>query len=286
METVALLGTGLLGSGFARALLRKGHTVRVWNRSITKAEALAEAGAIVCGTAAEAAEGASRVHLVLAEDTAVDAVIAALRPGLGAGVTIVDHSTNAPARVAARAAALAEEGVAYVHAPVFMNPKNALDSTGIMVVSGSPARVEPVRAALESMTGSLWVSGEEPERAAMLKLAGNGMLLALGGVVGDLYAMADHAGFRPADVDALFQRFNPASMIGYIGQRVATGGIKPASFELSMARKDVRLMLETAGGSEDLAVLPGVAAAMDRAIAAGRADEDYGVYGWWRKNKG
>jgi len=41
---ITILGTGLLGSGFAHALRRQGESVHVWNRSPDKARALAEIG--------------------------------------------------------------------------------------------------------------------------------------------------------------------------------------------------------------------------------------------------
>ena len=49
-----------------------------------------------------------------------------------------------------------------------------------------------------------------------------------------------------------------------------------ASFELAMARKDVRLMLETAG-DRPMAALPAVAARMDQLIAAGHGAKDASV---------
>ncbi|MGZ5194270.1 MAG: hypothetical protein ACXWJM_02745 [Ramlibacter sp.] len=45
------------------------------------------------------------------------------------------------------------------------------------------------------------------------------------------------------------------------------------SFELAMARKDVRLMLEAVGG-RPMAALPAVAARMDQLITAGLGEKD------------
>jgi 3-hydroxyisobutyrate dehydrogenase len=285
MATVAVLGTGLLGTGFARNLLRKGHTVRVWNRSADKARALEAFGAAAAASPGEAVAGADRVHLVLAEDTAVDAVIEQIElNGAVKGLTIVDHSTNRPPAVAARVARLQAAGATYVHAPVFMNPKNAEDATGLMLIAGPDAIVATLRPSLEEMTGSLWHVGEAPDRAALLKLAGNGMLISLVGVMGDLYAMADAQGAPPSAIDELFQKFNPAGMVGYVGRRTAMGGAVPASFELTMARKDVHLMIEAAGGPEGLVALPAIREAMDRAIAGGQGSRDYAAYGWARKH--
>ncbi|MEQ1634420.1 MAG: NAD(P)-dependent oxidoreductase, partial [Planctomycetota bacterium] len=54
-------------------------------------------------------------------------------------------------------------------------------------------------------------------------------------------------------------------------------GSKPATFELQMARKDVGLMVQT-GAQEGMCVLPSVAAAMDKAMAEGRAQQDYAIF--------
>ena len=286
MSTIAVIGTGLLGTGFVQNLIRLGYSVRVWNRTAAKAEALMALGAVACATPAEAVTGADRVHLVLKDDSAVDPVLEAMREGLSSGVVVVDHSTNHPERVAERAERLGALGLRYLHAPVFMNPRNAAEASGLMLVAGTTAMVEELRPALEAMTGSLWHVGEEPGRAALLKLAGNGMLIGLVGLMGDLYAMADAQGVPPAAIDELLKRFNPASMLGYIGKRTAMGGASPASFELAMARKDVRLMVESAAGPEGLVVLPAVGAAMDDAIAEGRGTADYTVFGWRRRYQG
>ncbi len=80
MGHVALIGTGLLGSGFAQNLLQKGHAVAVWNRTRSKAEALGALGARVAESPADAVKGAARVHLVLTADDAVDEVMDALLP--------------------------------------------------------------------------------------------------------------------------------------------------------------------------------------------------------------
>ena len=82
MATIAVLGTGLLGAAFVENLLSKGHTVRVWNRTRAKLAPLTAKGAIAAEDPADCARGADRVHLVLAEDTAVNAVVEQLLPGL------------------------------------------------------------------------------------------------------------------------------------------------------------------------------------------------------------
>ncbi len=283
MGHVALIGTGLLGSGFAKNLLQKGHPVAVWNRTRSKAEALGAIGARVTESPADAVKGAARVHLVLTADDAVDEVMDALLPSLGDGVYVVDHSTNAPARVRVRVADLHARGVRYVHAPVFMGPQNARDATGLMLLSASREDADVLSPALSTMTGTLWHVGERSDLAAVYKLQGNGLLVSLSGALGDLLAQGTAQGLSPQESLALFDVFKPGGAIPAFGARVAKRGALAPSWELSMARKDVGLMIEQAGGADGLVVLPAIARAMDEALAHGLAAKDYSVFAWREK---
>lgn len=277
MADLAVLGTGLLGSAMAENLLARGHRLRVWNRTRDRLEPLVGRGAAAADDPAAAVRGADRVHVVLSEDAAVDAVLAEARPGLREGVPVIDHSTTQPAATAARFAQQRRAGVRFVHAPVFMSPQNARDATGLMLLAAPARDAEALAAPLGEMTGKVWHVGERPDLAAFHKLAGNGLILALCGVLGDLLAMGRGAGLAPQEVLSLFEVFRPGAAISAFGQRVAAAGEEPPGFQLAMARKDVRLMLETAGAAE-LAVLPAVAAAMDRALAEGRGGQDFAVF--------
>ncbi len=272
MDTIAVLGMGLLGRGFAENLLAKGHAVRVWNRTASRCEPAVELGAVAASTPEDAVRGASRVHLVLAEDTAVDAVIDALRPGLSDGVYVIDHSTNLPAGVAARFDRLRAEGIHYVHAPVFMGPSNSRDATGLMLLSGPAEDETTLRPLLEPMTGRVLYLGTEPDKAAKMKITGNAMLFMLTGAMGDLFRMGEASGITTDEVFALFEQFSPTPAA--MGRRALGAGDRPVGFTMVNARKDVRLMLETAG-PERLSLLPAIAASMDAAIEAGRGAEDF-----------
>src|SRR5437763_1442522 len=122
MTHIAFLGTGLLGSALVEAAAKRGEQIVVWNRTIQKARALEPLGVRAANTPADAARGATRVHLVLKDDAVVEEVIAALRPGLSKDAIIVDHTTTQPALTAARSRRLASEGVRYLHCPVFIGP--------------------------------------------------------------------------------------------------------------------------------------------------------------------
>ena len=67
------------------------------------------------------------------------------------------------------------------------------------------------------------------------------------------------------------------AMVAGRGVNMSKGNFN-ASFELTMARKDVRLMLE-AVGDRPMAALPAIAARMDQLIEAGHGTKDASVLG-------
>ncbi len=271
----AFFGTGLMGAGFVRRLLANGHAVNIWNRSPAKAQALEAAGARAFADPATALRGAERLHLSLADDASVDGVLEPLAGALPADSWIVDHTTTAVTPTAERAARWQARGQRFVHAPVFMAPTNAAEGTGIMLISGDPARHQALLPELQKMTGNVVYLGTAPERAAAFKLFGNMTLIGMMGVLGDVNRLAHAVGIPTDEAFSLFKQFNPGQMLPARAAKIAGGDFSNPSFELSMARKDVRLMIEEAErGGMPLYVMPGVAAMYDAALARGEGALD------------
>jgi 3-hydroxyisobutyrate dehydrogenase len=276
---IAYLGTGLLGANFVRKMLERGETVHVWNRTHEKARALEADGAKAFDDAAEAVRGASEIHLTLSDDAAVDAVLEPLADIILPTTMIADHTTLAPTPTGERVQRWKQRGRTYVHAPVFMGPKNARDATGLMLLSGDPQIRTRVRPLLAPMTGKIVELGDDPTRAAAFKLFGNMMLLVITGGLADVYKLGRSLGIEPMDAFSLFGEFNPGNAIPGRGKMMAEGNYQ-ATFELTMARKDLRLMVdEAARHGQKLDVVPGVAELFDRYIKAGYGSDDAGVVG-------
>ncbi len=274
---ITILGTGLLGSGFARALKKKGHDVSVWNRTSARAAALAADGITVVADAAAAVRGAERVHVVVSDDAAVDSVLAAASSGLAPGALVIDHSTTSPAGALARTS---RTDITFVHAPVFMGPQNALDSTGLMLVSGDRERVARVSPLLAPMTGKLVDLGPRVEQAAAFKLLGNLILMAFTAGFTDFLALAKAVGVTPAEAGTLFEHFNPGLSLASRYKRMTDRAYDQPSWELAMARKDARLMEEEAvRAGLPLIMVPALARLMDEKIAQGHAHADWTVVG-------
>ena len=275
MANVAFIGTGLLGSAMVEGMLKRGDTVTVWNRTESKARALEAAGAKVAASAADAVDGAERIHMTLPDDAVVNEIGESLAPRLRPDATVIDHSTTSPRGTKTRIARARKGGIKFIHAPVFMSPQMARDSIGLMVVSGPQAVFEGVRDVLAKMTGEVWYVGEDGDRAAAYKLFGNSMLFVIAAGITDVFAMAKNLGITATDALQVFSKFQAGGAIKGRGEKMARRDFT-ASFELTMARKDLRLMLEAADG-QPMTVLPAIAKRMDEAIANGRGKDDLGV---------
>jgi 3-hydroxyisobutyrate dehydrogenase len=270
---IAILGTGLLGANFARALIAKGETVHVWNRTFERAKALEADGAKAFQTAADAVKGASRTHIVVKDDEAVESTLAAAK--LAAGSLVIDHTTTSPEGAKARSA---RTDITYVHAPVFMGPQNARESSGIMMVSGERTRVERVKPMLSPMTGKLVDFGDRVDAAACFKLMGNTFLMGFTAAIADLIGLGKALGIDAASAVNLFEHFNPGALAPQRSKRMASGEFTPPSWELAMARKDARLVqAEVDRAHVALVLVPAIAKRMDEMIERGHAHDDWTV---------
>lgn len=276
---VAVLGAGLLGSGFVQSLRKQGLAVKVYNRTAEKARALEALGAVVASDPVSAVEGADRVHVVLSDDAAVDAVLNVVLESLPKLTgPVIDHTTVSPAGARARTERFAALGRRYVHAPVFMGPVNARDATGLMLLSGPEEAHADLLPALQAMTGRVLNVSARPGDAAAFKLFGNAALITLCAASSDILAMARAQGIDGEVAMSLFSQFDVAPALRGRGLKMAKGQYEPPSFELSMARKDVRLMLEAAG-PEGLIALPAIASRMDELLQQGFGSDDLASLG-------
>lgn len=273
---IAFLGTGLLGGNFTRALLAKGEQVRVWNRTIEKAKVLEQYGAVIAGSPAEAVKELSRVHIVVSDDAAVEEVLANAEQELTKGAVIIDHTTTTVEGAIKRTEQWKAKGYTYVHVPVFMGPANALDSTGYMLISGDQAVVQQIMPWLETMTGQVLNYGDTTGKAAGVKLIGNLFLLALTGGISDMLSLGSAVGVTGQDIATLFDAWNPGASTPARLHRVLKNNFDHPSWELQMARKDARLMIQEATrGGKTIPATEAIAKQMDEWIDKGYAMKDW-----------
>jgi 3-hydroxyisobutyrate dehydrogenase len=219
-----------------------------------------------------------RVHIVVSDDAAVDSVLAAAAPGFAKGALVFDHSTTSTAGVVRRTGESRDIGITYQHAPVFMGPQNALESTGLMLISGDAAVIEQARPLLTPMTGKLIELGSRVDAAAGYKLLGNLLLMAITAGFTDMLALAKSMHMGAPDIATLLSSFNPGASLPSRFKRIADADWANPSWELAMARKDARLMqAEADHAGIALTMLPAFARLMDAAIARGDGNADWTV---------
>lgn len=175
MSTIAFIGLGAMGSRMAQNLLAAGHQLRVYNRDPAKTQPLAQQGAQVCASAAEAVRGVEFAIAMVADDDATREVMlgaAGLVEAAAAGTILIDCSTITPAMAREVAQAAAAKGVHYLDAPVLGSLAQAQGKELVFLAGGDPAafeRAQPVFAAMGRLARRVGASGT----GATLKLVNN-----------------------------------------------------------------------------------------------------------------
>lgn len=252
MMDVGFIGLGTMGSRIAGRLAIAGYRPRVWNRSRAPVDALVRLGARAVADARDAFSG-DVVISMLADDNAVRAVIDELVDGAPTGLVHVNMATISVPLARDLAARHKARGLTYIAATVFGRPELAADGKLNVVVAGEPsviARIEPL---LDVIGQRTWRVGVRPERANVVKLAGNVMLGAAVEAMAEASAFGWRHGIAPADLlDVLTNGvFNSPAYKTY-GALIAKQQYDPAGFRLSLLLKDVRLALAAA----DVAAVP------------------------------
>ena len=277
MTTVALLGTGIMGTAMARNLLRHGFDLRVWNRTRSRAEPLAADGAAVAGSPAVAVDGAEVVITMLKDG---DAVLAAMReaaPSLRPGQVWAQMSTVGTAALQPLAKLAEEHGLTLVDAPV-QGTKQPAEQGALVILAAGPERargqLKPVFDTLGSKT--LWVGDDAAQgNGTRLKMATVGYAISLTTIIAEALALAKGLGLDPA----LFAEVVTGGPMdsAYLQAKmkaIRDGDFEP-SFALGNAEKDTRLISEaarSAGIRVDMNDAAGER--FRRAIELGHDDED------------
>jgi 3-hydroxyisobutyrate dehydrogenase-like beta-hydroxyacid dehydrogenase len=251
---IGFIGLGTMGSRVAENLVKAGHKVRVWNRSRASVDELTRLGARPAATAQEAFTG-DAVFSMLADDAAVRAVIVPLLDSASRGLLHVNMATISVALARELAAGHRDRGLAYVAAPVFGRPELAAAGKLTIVVAGEASAVERIQPLLSVIGQRTWPIGVQPERANVVKLAGNFMLGAAVEAMSEASAMAWRHGIAPADLlDVLTNGVFTAPSYQIYGGAIANQRYDPPGFRLSLMLKDLRLAL--AAADEVVAPMP------------------------------
>ena len=272
---VAVLGTGIMGAGMARSLLREGLEVTVWNRSTDKAKPLAEDGAHVAESAGDAVAAADVVVTMLFDTEAVAETMADALDRAREGAVWLQTSTVGVEGTERLAALARDKGVAMLDAPV-LGTKAPAENGQLVVLASGPASlrgtVQPVLDAIGSKTQ--WV-GEDPGDASKLKLAVNAWIATVVNGVAQSMALARGLGLDPQQfLDAVSGQAVDAPYVQLKGKAMINGDFTP-SFALDGVIKDIDLVLAAMDGAgTDPTLARALRDRLAAASAAGHGAED------------
>lgn len=251
MTTISLLGCGLMGTPMATRLLNHGYTLAAWNRTRSKADALAAKGARVADTPAQAVADADIIitmleHGGVVEDVLFNTALPGASLGLKAGALVIDMSSILPEQAQAHGPRLAAQGVAYLDAPVSGGTVGAEAGTLAIMAGGAEADFERARPVLEVLGRPVHVG---PTGSGQLTKLANQMIVGITiGAVAEALLLAQRGGADPAKVrQALRGGFAESRILEVHGQRMVDGDFAKRG-SLAIQLKDLRNALHTASG--------------------------------------
>ncbi|MFW6690511.1 NAD(P)-dependent oxidoreductase [Streptomyces sp. MAR4 CNX-425] len=274
----AVLGTGVMGAGMARSLLRDGVGVTVWNRTPARARPLADDGARVAASAADAVADADAVLVALYDAEAVLGVLGEALPA-SAPETVWVQSATIGADATRRAVALAAgAGRTLVEAMLLGTKQPAETGRLTLLTAGDPAvfaRIEPLTAAVS--VKSVW-AGPEVGAGTALKLACNAWVASVTAASAQSLALAGALGLDPNLFLAAIDGSPTDCRYAHVkGAAMLAGSYEP-QFALDGALKDIGLIDDAArGAGVDTTLLDALEALFGQASRAGHGGEDMGA---------
>lgn len=267
---IAFLGLGAMGGAMVRNLVKHGHTVIAWNRSYEPIKAINALGVASERTPAEAAKEGEIAITMLADDAAVETVTLGKEgviEGLRDGATHISMSTISVALSERLAEAHAERGQHYVAAPVFGRPEAAEAGKLFIAAAGKAELIEKIRPALDAMGQRIFVMGDQPAQANLVKLTGNFLITCVIESLAEAFALTAKGGVDTAKVfELLTETLFSAPVYKTYGGLILDGKFSPPGFKMPLGLKDNRLLLQAAEKLE--APLPFASIVRDRFLAA------------------
>lgn len=247
-ERIGFVGLGIMGRGMVRNLLKKGFSVRVWNRTTSRSEELAKDGAVIGDSPADVAANSDITITCVSDTPDVEQVILGengIIHGAKAGSLVVDMSTISPQATIEIAKQLNANGVQMLDAPISGGSEGAANGTLSIMVGGDGADVARAMPAFQAMGKTITHVGAQGA-GQTVKLV-NQIL-----VVGNCLAMCEAMVFAQAGGVDLEKCLNAVTggaagswMLANRGPQIMRRDWRPG-FTISLQQKDVRLILKEA----------------------------------------
>jgi 3-hydroxyisobutyrate dehydrogenase len=273
---VTVLGTGIMGSAMARNLVAAGLRTTVWDRSAAVTSALAEAGAAVASSAAEAVTGAQVVITMLPTAGVIHSVIfgGGVADALPDGCVWAQMGTIGVAETLSVRDQLAARtpGVVFVDAPV-SGSKGPAEQGQLLILASGPAGAADVAGPVFDVIGRKTVWLGEAGRGSQMKLVVNAYMSVLIEGVAETMALADRLGIGHPQLAEVIEGGPLDAPIADAKLHKMDRRDYSAEFPLEWALKDVDLALGAAGGA-GLPLLAALSRQWHAAVDAGHGRED------------
>lgn len=244
---LGFIGLGIMGAPMAHHLVKAGHTLFTHTRSKT-ADYLLQDGVQVCTNAAEVAQKADIIFLMLPDTPDVEKVLfgeQGVAAGLTAGKTVVDMSSISPIATKEFAQKIRALGADYLDAPVSGGEVGAKNATLTIMVGGSDVTFDKVKPLFELMGKNITLVGGNGD-GQTAKVA-NQIIVALNiEAVAEALLFAARNGADPAKVrQALMGGFASSKILEVHGERMINRTFDPG-FRIELHQKDLNLALTAA----------------------------------------
>ena len=274
MTSVAVLGTGLLGTAIATRLLEQGLKVHVWNRDPSRIVSLMEKGATAIDDLGQAAKNNRVLITVLRDGTATASVIGTI--GDLHSSMVVPMGTMGVEESRKLATQVANQGGQYLEAPVLGSKPQALNGS-LLVMAGGEAQVfEAQQALLSHLCQEPLLVGPVGSGAAT-KLALNQLIASLTHSFSLSLQLIQRAG---VPVETFMSILRPSALYAPTFdkklQRMLDHTYADPNFSTALLRKDLRLFLEeaTTAGLQDQG-LSGLLSLLEQTKATKLDEQDY-----------
>lgn len=277
MAEVGFIGLGTMGAGMARRLVDAGHRVVVWNRSSAAAKPLADAGAVVASSPAEAlATGIA--FSMLANDAAVDAVFSDSVLAEAEGAAHVNMATVSLETARTLQARHERFGVSYAAAPVLGRPNLAATGQLNIVAAGSSAALDRADEFFGVLGKRVWRVGDAASQANLVKIGVNYNLIHTMQALAESLNLMERGGVDgPTFVEILTDAAYTGTAYQGYGPMIAQREYLPAAFSVALGLKD--LSLAQTAADESGASLP-TAAVLQDIFEETLADDDLAQRDW------
>ncbi|MGB2486121.1 MAG: NAD(P)-dependent oxidoreductase [Candidatus Puniceispirillaceae bacterium] len=244
---IAFLGIGLMGNHMARNILKAGYSLSAWNRTLSKAEALASDGAQIAQTPAEAVKDADFVITMLSDGPTVRDLFFTngLCQQMKSGACLIDMSSIKASEAREHAQEMRATGRSHLDAPVSGGTKGAEAATLAIMAGGLQDVFDKAVPVFAPMGRAVRVG---PDGSGQLsKLANQTIVAVTIGVVAEAMLLAEKGGADPAAIrDALKGGFADSVILQQHGERMTTGNFVPGGLT-KFQLKDINNALEEAG---------------------------------------